>query len=62
MEDRRNRKFKAFLLVFLMVTALLAFNRLSGEQYTEMVKWIFGLFMAGNGVEHLGKAIDKKGL
>ena len=59
MEDRRNRKFKAFLLVFLMVTALLAFNRLSGEQYTEMVKWIFGLFMAGNGVEHLGKAVKK---
>jgi hypothetical protein len=48
-QDKRNRKFRAFLLVFLFTTALLAFNRLSGEQYTEMVKWVFGLFMAGNG-------------
>ena len=59
MEDRRNRKFKAFLLVFLMITVLLAFNRLSGEQYTEMAKWVFGLFMAGNVGEHLKEAIKK---
>ena len=61
-QDRRNRKFKAFILVFLMTAALLAFDRLSGGEYVEVLKWTFGLFMAGNGIEHIGKAIDKKGL
>ena len=56
---RRNRKFKAFLLVFLITTALLVFNRLTGEQYVEVIIFVFGLFMAGNGIEHASKAIKR---
>ncbi len=57
---RRNRKYYAFLLVFFTTTALLTFHRLSGAQYIEVLAWTFGLFMAGNGIEHIGKAIDRK--
>ena len=61
MEDktRRDRKFKAFLLVFFITAALLVFNRLTGEQYVDVLKWVFGLFMGGNALEHASKAIKR---
>jgi len=58
-EKQRNRKFKAFLLVFFITAAMLAFHRLSGEQYVDVLKWTFGLFMAGNVGEHASQAIKR---
>ena len=54
---RRDRKYKAFWAYFLLMTVLLVFNRLSGEQYVEVIIFGFGLYMAGNVGEHWSKAI-----
>jgi hypothetical protein len=54
---RRDRKYKAYWALFLLVTVLLVFNRLTGEQYIEVLIYSFGLYMVGNVGEHLSKAI-----
>jgi hypothetical protein len=61
-QTRRNRKYRLTLLVFFTITALMVFHRLPSGEYKEMVIWVVGLFMAGNGIDRIGKAIDKKGL
>ena len=58
-EARRNRKFKAFLLVFFIITALRVFERLTGDQFENVLIYVFGLFMAGNGIEHASQAFKK---
>ena len=55
----RNRKYHAFLLVILLVTGLLAIGSLTSKQFTEIVIFSFGLYMAGNVGEHVSKVIRK---
>lgn len=49
---RRDRKYKAFWAVFLMGSTALFWDKLSGDQYVNLVWPVFGLFMAGNVGEH----------
>ena len=59
-QANRNRKFKAFLLVFFTTTALLVFHRLTNEQYIDALKWIFGPYILGNLGERALKAIKRQ--
>ncbi len=45
---RRDRKYKAFWAVFLLSCIALAFDKLNGEQWVDLVVFVFGLYMAGN--------------
>jgi uncharacterized membrane protein YjjP (DUF1212 family) len=45
---RRDRKYKAFWAVFLFSCAALFFDKLNGEQWVDLVIFVFGLYMAGN--------------
>lgn len=49
---RRDRKYKAFWAVFLMASVALFWDKLSGDQYVNLVWPVFGLFMAGNAAVH----------
>lgn len=52
---RRDRKYKAFWGLFLMASVMIAWNKLSGDQYVELMTFVFGLYMAGNVGEHWTK-------
>lgn len=49
---RRNRKYTAFWAVFLMASAALFADKLTGQLYVDLIWPVFGLFMAGNVGEH----------
>lgn len=49
---RRNRKYKAYWGAFLMASAALFWNKLTGDQYVNLVIFTFGLYMGGNVGEH----------
>lgn len=49
---RRDRKYKAFWGVFLMASVALFFDKLNGDQWVEILIFVFGLYMAGNVGEH----------
>lgn len=57
---RRERKYKAFWAMFLVITGLLTWNKLNGDQYVELMIFTFGLYMAGNVGEHVSNAIAEK--
>jgi hypothetical protein len=52
---RRNRKYKAFWGLFLMASVMVFADKLAGDQYVNLMTFVFGLFMAGNVGEHLAK-------
>jgi hypothetical protein len=45
---RRNRKYTAFWGVFLMASAALFFDKLTGAEFANLVWPVFGLYMGGN--------------
>jgi hypothetical protein len=49
---RRDRKYKAFWAVFLMASSALFWDKLSGAEFVQLVTFVFGLYMAGNGFVH----------
>jgi hypothetical protein len=51
----RQRKYKAFWGVFIVVSAALFFDKLTGTEYANLVWPIFGLYMGGNVGEHFSK-------
>ncbi len=48
---------KLFFAIILMVIAsgLLGFDKLNSIQWVDFMKWIFGIYAVGNGVEHIAK-------
>jgi uncharacterized membrane protein YjjP (DUF1212 family) len=56
---RRNRKYTAFWVVFVLTCVGLFFDKLNGEQWVETVIFIFGLYMIGNVGEHYTKRTGK---
>ena len=57
MEDmiRRNRKYTSFWAVFLTITVLLVWDKLTGDKYVALLWPVFGLYMGGNALEHFSK-------
>ena len=52
---RRNRKYKFTWAVFLTSTALLAWDKITGDQWVTAVGMITAAYMAGNVGEHFAK-------
>ena len=53
---RRDRKYRAFWAAFLSAVILVAFDKLNGDQFVELLTYVFGLYMVGNVGEHWTKA------
>lgn len=58
---RRDRKYTAFWAVFLMASVMAFMNKLAGTEYVQLVTFVFGLYMAGNGFEHASSAWQARG-
>ena len=58
---RRDRKYKAFWGVFLFACVALFWNKLTGSEWVTVTMSVFGLYMAGNGLEHASKAWEARG-
>lgn len=56
---RRERKYTTFWGVFLFASVALFFDKLNGDQWVELLIFIFGLYMAGNVGEHYTRKAQK---
>ena len=63
---------KAKLFIIALIVSILVFSLMLllmdkskwielYEKFNESLKWLFGLFVGGNGVEHVSKKISKEG-
>lgn len=52
----RQRKYSFAVMVFLLTTVLRVFDHLADDIYGDIVIWVTGLFMAGNGAVHVAEA------
>lgn len=50
-----SRKAKLFLLLFVVSTSALFSSHATFAEYTEFIKYVFGAYVVGNGVEHHAK-------
>lgn len=57
---RRDRKYKSFWAVFLMAAVMTFWGKLNGDQFVELLTFVFGLYMAGNVGEHWTKVKGKE--
>ena len=55
-----GRKTTFALLLFIAVTVILFLDKCDFNQFSNFVVWVFGSYMIGNGVEHVGKGLAKK--
>lgn len=49
---RRDRKYKAYWGTFLLASVALFWDKLSGDQYVNLIIFIYGLYVGGNVGEH----------
>lgn len=54
-----GRKIVGFLVVFFAATIFFAVRYIESGQWIEFVKWLFLIFVAGNGLEHIAQAWQK---
>ncbi len=52
---RRDRKYKAFLIVFFIASLMLAFGKLTGDHWVYITGVVFVGYMGGNIGEHFSK-------
>lgn len=50
MERLKSRKLWTAIAVFTSATALLATGSLTGDQWVDVVKWVGGFYLVGQGV------------
>jgi predicted Na+-dependent transporter len=50
-----SRKLHVAIFVFFIATFFFWTGNLEGELWVDLVKWTAGLYMFGNGLEHLAK-------
>ena len=55
----KSRKFIAALALFVAATAFVFSNHTDFEGWSDMMKWIFGIYAAGNVGEHASKKLGK---
>jgi len=55
-----SRKLHVAIFVFFVATFFFWTGSLEGELWVDLVKWTAGLYMFGNGAEHLAKSIKNK--
>jgi len=59
MDGLGGRKLLAFGFVFIIACLMLWFGKLDGGQWQATVTWVFAAFAAGNGLEHVGKGLQR---
>lgn len=52
---RGYRKFVAYVLALFSITLAVALGWIEGDNFTDAVKWISGLFLGANAVTHFKK-------
>ncbi len=57
-----NRKLLLMVVLCIMGGIGLIAGSVTWEQFMEFGKWLFGIYAVGNGVEHVAKAVKKKGM
>jgi len=55
-----GRKTTFALLLFIAVTSFLFLDKCDFAGWLDSVVWIFGLYAAGNGAEHIADGLKKK--
>tara|TARA_R100000656_G_scaffold81064_1_gene59392 strand:- start:282 stop:476 length:195 start_codon:yes stop_codon:yes gene_type:complete len=55
-----GRKTTFALLLFVSVIAILFLDKCDFNQFSNFVIWVFGSYMIGNGIEHVGIGLKKK--
>ena len=56
-----NRKLLLMVVLCIMGGIGLIAGSVTWEQFMTFCKWLFGIYAAGNGVEHVAKAVTKNG-
>lgn len=51
----KSRKLLIVSILFVVATVFLATSFLTGAQWIDFIKWLFGLYVAGNVGEHYSK-------
>jgi hypothetical protein len=49
------RKVVCFVLLLLALSLLTAFDRVTGQQFVDVVPWLFAILAGGNVMEYFGK-------
>lgn len=55
-----SRKFMLAIGCIAIATGLLLYNSVDGAQWVDVVKWVTGLYMAGNVGEKVAKKLKEK--
>ena len=50
-----GRKTELAVVLFIIATILLFVGKADFSNWSEFVKWVFGIYAVGNGAEHLAK-------
>ncbi len=50
-----GRKTALAVVLFIIATILLCVGKADFSNWSEFVKWVFGIYAVGNGAEHLAK-------
>ena len=50
-----GRKTALAVVLFIIATILLCVGKADFSNWSEFVKWVFGIYVVGNGAEHLAK-------
>ena len=51
----KSRKLHITLVGFVVATSFLWIGPLSGSEWVEFTKWLFGIYVTGNSLEHFSK-------
>ena len=55
-----GRKTTFALIIFVVIIAILFLEKCTFDQFSNLVIWIFGSYMVGNGIEHMSGINGKK--
>ena len=55
-----GRKLTFALILTILATVFVWFNKASSEQWIGFMQWVFGIYASGNATEHIAKALKKK--
>lgn len=55
-----GRKLLFALILMLVASGFVWYDKINGQQWIDFMKWIFGIYAGGNIGEHFSKMIIKK--
>lgn len=54
----KSRKLYAAIVVFIVASICLYFDKATFDQWSDFIKWVFGLYAAGNVGEHISDKLN----